>query len=229
MRKLDLSEFIKTGDLVFDVGANVGSKTEMYLSLGATVVCFEPNYLAAISLLEKFWNHPRVCIELVGLCDRETTLEFFPAKLTAQSTFAIEIASGILSAPSDHWGVPKLMHVTTLEKMFGIWGLPTFVKIDVESFEPHVIKGMKTPVPSLSFEFNPTVPSNYEECLKRLTQLGYERFDYVVNHTVDGVGIESDEYRFDDWVDLDALVRALREEPRQPGDNWGDVYARWDG
>ena len=37
-----LSEFLKPGCLVFDVGAYVGERTDLMLSLGARVVAFEP-------------------------------------------------------------------------------------------------------------------------------------------------------------------------------------------
>lgn len=36
------SQFIHPGDLVFDVGANVGNRTKIFLRLGARVVAFEP-------------------------------------------------------------------------------------------------------------------------------------------------------------------------------------------
>jgi hypothetical protein len=35
-------QFIRPGDLCFDIGANVGHKTEMFLSLGARVISVEP-------------------------------------------------------------------------------------------------------------------------------------------------------------------------------------------
>ena len=35
-------QFLQPGDLVFDVGAHVGNKTEIYRSYGARVVCVEP-------------------------------------------------------------------------------------------------------------------------------------------------------------------------------------------
>ena len=37
-----LSRFVRPGDLLFDVGANIGNKSEILLSLGARVVAFEP-------------------------------------------------------------------------------------------------------------------------------------------------------------------------------------------
>ena len=36
-------QFIKPGDLVFDIGVNVGQKSEIFLALGAAVIGVEPN------------------------------------------------------------------------------------------------------------------------------------------------------------------------------------------
>lgn len=37
------SQFLSPGDLVFDIGANVGVYTEVFSSLGSRVVAVEPN------------------------------------------------------------------------------------------------------------------------------------------------------------------------------------------
>ena len=36
-------DFLKNNDLVFDVGANVGLKTDVFLNMVTNVVCIEPN------------------------------------------------------------------------------------------------------------------------------------------------------------------------------------------
>lgn len=36
------SKFIKADDLVFDIGANIGTRVKIFLKLGANVVAFEP-------------------------------------------------------------------------------------------------------------------------------------------------------------------------------------------
>ena len=41
MKKL-YGQFVKPGDLVFNVGANVGTRTQIFVDLGAEVVAFEP-------------------------------------------------------------------------------------------------------------------------------------------------------------------------------------------
>ena len=39
---LSWQTFVRPGHVVFDIGANVGAKTGLYLSCGARVVCVEP-------------------------------------------------------------------------------------------------------------------------------------------------------------------------------------------
>ena len=41
-RRQFLGGFIQKGDLVFDIGANVGQMTDVFLRLEAKVVCVEP-------------------------------------------------------------------------------------------------------------------------------------------------------------------------------------------
>jgi predicted RNA methylase len=36
------SQFVSSGDLVFDVGANVGNRSKIFSRLGARVIAFEP-------------------------------------------------------------------------------------------------------------------------------------------------------------------------------------------
>src|SRR5436309_3245329 len=53
-----LSEFVRPGDLCFDVGANVGRKTEAMLRLGARVVAVEPLPECVRELKALYGNHP---------------------------------------------------------------------------------------------------------------------------------------------------------------------------
>src|SRR4051812_35155473 len=53
-----LRQFINPGDLCFDVGANVGAKTEMLLDLGARVVAFEPQEECRRELIARIGERP---------------------------------------------------------------------------------------------------------------------------------------------------------------------------
>lgn len=47
------SKFINNNDLVFDIGANIGNRTEVFLGIGARVIAVEPNPKIALSLTKK--------------------------------------------------------------------------------------------------------------------------------------------------------------------------------
>src|SRR5947208_7185124 len=48
----------------------------------------------------------------------------------------------------------RQVETITLEQMISTYGLPFYIKIDVEGYEPNVLKGLQTAVPYLSFEVN---------------------------------------------------------------------------
>src|SRR5262245_39374750 len=50
-------QFIAPGQLVFEVGANIGRRTESFINLGARVVAFEPNPLCAAEIRCMFPRH----------------------------------------------------------------------------------------------------------------------------------------------------------------------------
>src|SRR5271157_5277389 len=60
------AQFVSKGNLVFDVGANVGEYTEVFLELGARVVAIEPNPSCA-SLLEQIPPRQRVVVKRAAL------------------------------------------------------------------------------------------------------------------------------------------------------------------
>ena len=56
------SQFIRPGDLCFDVGANLGNRTETFLRLGARVVAIEPNDECKRHLTWSYGNRPDVIL-----------------------------------------------------------------------------------------------------------------------------------------------------------------------
>ncbi|MFM8635698.1 MAG: hypothetical protein ACKOEX_12970, partial [Planctomycetia bacterium] len=54
------------GDLVFDVGANVGNKAAQFLARGARVVWFEPPPAGGVRLRSRFGGAHNVTIVLKG-------------------------------------------------------------------------------------------------------------------------------------------------------------------
>src|SRR4051794_3343627 len=51
------SQFVRRGDLVFDIGANVGERSRIFLDLGARVVAVEPNPSCADVIRARYSCH----------------------------------------------------------------------------------------------------------------------------------------------------------------------------
>src|SRR3989304_3436761 len=63
--------FLHPGDLCFDVGANEGNRTAIFLALGARVVCIEPQPLCLKKLRKRLGRMPDVTIVAKALGEKE--------------------------------------------------------------------------------------------------------------------------------------------------------------
>ncbi|WP_283176226.1 FkbM family methyltransferase [Gemmobacter sp. 24YEA27] len=129
----DMATRLHPGDIVFDIGANVGNHT-LYLAsrVGCHVVAFEPNtHLAeAISQSARLNNLSElITVKNVGVGDRRGNAHFvkeIPENLGGQS---IEMGAGTISViPLDSLKKPAPVRM---------------LKIDVEGFEIPVLRGAR--------------------------------------------------------------------------------------
>jgi len=188
-----LLEGFSKGGLIFDVGANQGSKSTVFLNLGARVVAVEPDEANQAILKEMFLNFRLAKKQLVivgqALSDRsakETMWIDEPG--SAKNTLSRKWVDALRGdeqrfGHSLKFGQRKEIETTTLDHLFSVFGVPFFIKIDVEGFELNVLKGLSRPVPYLSFEVNlPEFQPEGLECVKLLGRLAQQgRFNYVVD------------------------------------------------
>jgi len=212
--------FIKPGQLCFDVGANIGERTDLWLQLGAKVVCIEPQPQCAEILQAKYQNNPNVEILPIGLASKpgEMTLSICSAAKTL-STFSEKWKTGRFKDYS--WDIQHAVSMSTLDELIGRYGVPSFCKIDVEGFELDVIQGLSQPIGCLSFEFTHEFLDDAEKCIQHLTFLGQAEFNFVAGDNLD----TRFQFGFDDWVEGCALVERLKMVSFNSF--WGDVYARF--
>jgi FkbM family methyltransferase len=166
-------QFVNPNDLVFDVGANVGNRVEPLLRIGAKVVAIEPQEKCRKILRKKFRDN----IQLVpfGLGDTEGVGDFFVADVHTISSFSSEwIASVKKDRFKDNlWAKPIKIRITTLDKLILRYGIPKFIKIDVEGYEIEVLKGLTTAIDIISFEY--TAPEQVHKVLDCINQI--EKFN----------------------------------------------------
>jgi FkbM family methyltransferase len=127
-------------------------------------------------------------------------------------------ASGRFAA--SEWTGTEEVAVTTLDSLVGEYGLPGFLKIDVEGYEAEVVAGLSQAVPVVSFEWTPELPENAVRTIKHLATLGAYRFNLSWG--------ESMRFSRESWWTRDevlAVVELMSGESLM----FGDIYARLDG
>jgi FkbM family methyltransferase len=184
----DLLRGFRKGDLIFDVGANVGEKTDAFIRLGARVVAVEPDERSQEVLWAKFIKYrlsrKPVCIVGKAVSDKisvETMWIDSPGSaLNTLSQKWVDTLQGNKER-FDHtldvleFADERSVQTTTLEHLIAEFGLPFFVKVDVEGHELSVLRGLRRPVPYLSYEINlPEFRQEGLECLNLLRNLAPE-------------------------------------------------------
>ena len=209
------------GDLAFDVGAHVGSRTRAMRAAGARVVAVEPQHPFA-GFLRRTLPRDVVLVEAAA-GPREEMAEM------AVSTLHPTVSSLRTSLPQDTaeapgwedvtWDRRQKVRVTTLDRLIADHGLPKLVKIDVEGFELDVLSGLSRPVPMVSVEYLPAVPKLTFDVLDRLAALGSYRFNVAEG--------ESGAFLWPDWRTGQQVKDWLAALPASARS--GDIYARLQG
>ncbi|MDA8407013.1 MAG: FkbM family methyltransferase [Deltaproteobacteria bacterium] len=217
--QLFLSEFIQPGDLVFDVGANVGDYVMVCLKLGARVVAIEPQTDCLKVLVSRFGKDPRVSIESVALGEtRGEGLLFLSDVRTPISSMSRDWIEAVkTSGRFRHfeWRKSQAVSVGCLDNLIEEYGIPSFCKIDVEGYERQVLKGLNFPIEKLSFEYHIECLSELESCLNRLAELGTYAFNYTIG--------EGARFRSSGWLNSKNLLQIFRGF--SIGTLQGDIYA----
>lgn len=211
--------FVRSGELVFDVGAHVGDRVASFRRLGARIVAVEPQP-AMVRLLKLFYGRcADVAIEPVAVGrSAGTTSLMINADNPTVSTASDAFVSAARDAPgwqTQRWTRSTQVPVTTLDALIEKHGAPAFVKIDVEGFEAEALAGLTRGVKALSFEFTIIQRDVARACIERCVALGYVRFNAALGESQTLVNA--------DWTDGEEIGRWLTELPHAA--NSGDIYA----
>lgn len=212
--------FVKPGDLAFDIGANLGSRTAALLRLGARVVAIEPLPHLAEHLRRRFASSPQVAIVERAIDSTEREAIMYVCSLHILTTLSRERMETARNRPEfthTTWRESRTRTIT-LDALIRRYGRPAFTKIDVESYELEVLRGLSTPVPALSFEVTSRHSQEALACLREIARLGPAEFNLARGETMALV--------FDPWLTLEQMERYCRDGlPREP--IYADIYVRF--
>ncbi len=216
------SEFVASGSLCFDVGAHVGSRVRAWRALGARVVAVEPQVDFLFVLRALYGRDDDVTILATAVGARECRARLLVSERTPTvTTLSQEWTHEVRQDPGFQrvrWRIGDAVQVTTLQALIEDYGVPAFVKIDVEGYEAEVLRGLEIAVTCLSFEYVPAARAVALECVQRLNSLG----NYTYNWSVG----ESHRLARRDWCSADEICRFIENVGLQAGS--GDIYARSD-
>jgi FkbM family methyltransferase len=214
------AQFLRPGDLGFDIGAHVGNRLHVWLALGARVIGVEPQPRCMTLLRRWYGRCASACLveAAVGAAPGVQTM-WISAQTPTVSTLSptwMQTVQQVRSFARVRWERSIPIQVTTLDELIARYGEPAFCKIDVEGYELEVLRGLSRPAPALSFEYVPAMQTLACACVERLQQLGEYEFNCTTR--------EDHRWRFNHWVTGHQISAFLAgQDAESPS---GDIYAR---
>jgi len=219
-------QFMGPGDLVFDIGACVGTKADVYLQVvgqHGTVICVDPQPLCVNSMRYKYKADPRVIVVDCGIGDKAGNAKMGICSQARQlSTLSTEwqTESRYSKLHNNTWDQCIDVIVITLDDLIKQYGVPQFCKLDIENFEYEALCGLSVPVPHVCFEFHQETSHKTIKCIERLCQLGFDQFNFII--------CDKNKLALDTWVPGDQILDAINrvEKHNRFGEPLcGDLYA----
>jgi FkbM family methyltransferase len=135
-----LMDAVRPGDLVWDVGANVGLYSELFcqwVGKEGSVVAFEPFANSCDRIRERLANSAALRVENIALGDTDTSGRLVTGAESVENHIATDA-----DALAGSTGVPVVIcRGDTVCNRLG--RVPNVIKIDVEGFEEEVLMGME--------------------------------------------------------------------------------------
>ncbi len=211
---------VRPNGLCFDIGANIGNRVAALRRLGLRVVAVEPQPQCYARLQSSFGADHEVTLinKAAGSVPGTATMMVSDThELSTLSPAFIEATSRSGRFGDIAWDKTITVEMVTLDALIAQYGVPDFIKVDVEGFELEVVRGLSRPIHLISLEWTPELTDNLAECLAHLGSLGPISCNLS--------WMESMRLARSRWMDKDSLICTLNQF-REETYLFGDVYIR---
>ena len=179
-------KLIKNNALCFDIGANLGVKSKLYLSLGAKVIAFEPQAKCYESLQKIKLKHTNFEVNKKAIGSKNGELDLFLGNHIEIATLSSKFKT-YFTTENIYWNKKETVKVVTLNSQIEKYGIPDFCKIDAEFTGGFIEETLL--------------------CLSKIDTLGNYSFNYILN--------EKPQLKLKNWITTDEMsvkIRAMNIE-----------------
>lgn len=209
-------EMIHSGTLCFDIGANHGTYSQLFLNAGAEVVAVEPQHKCIDSLKKRFNHSEKIILIHAAVGDHSGEAELSIGENDEISTLSNDFINAYGRFEYNKWIGKEKIILKTLDDLILKFGVPDFCKIDVEGWETEVLKGLTQTLPLVSIEYNYLLKEKTLQCVSLLEQLGMKQFNFSPYEQCDFVQT--------DWFNAAGFRKFLEE--LSDDIKHGDVFVR---
>lgn len=197
------SNLIQENQLCFDIGANVGKKSKLFLKIGARVIAFEPQKECLTNLAKIKKSNKRFEFYPVAIDSKDGTKELQLSNYSEIATLSDSFVS-LYGEKGVNWLNRQLVKTISINTAIEKYGLPHFCKIDIEGYEFEVLSNLKYNIPLIEFE---VVAGFKEKAINTIIALNNEFASY--NYTLN----EQPFFQLSAWVDINKISSIITKLP----------------
>ena len=149
--------------LIFDLGANMGDKSHIFLNFSKNLILYEPEEKFIKSLHLRFRKYNKVKIRNFVVYDEVREINFYSALNRESHSSTIKGYLKNFDDMDNKKTILKKKISTTLNNEIDLFGIPFYCKVDCEGSEYKILKNLNHKINIISFEAN--LPNFFQNTL----------------------------------------------------------------